>query len=236
MAGLSYLRWSCIWHTSTYSSLQEASWQVSCLWHRQHQGKLSRPLQPHSPGPCQRGSVHPVPTPPQRPTHLRLVATALPETYRVAKQDSPTDWLPQDTLHAVCAVAHTHTHTNTLLFLQPREMEKNLLIYPEKPTYGQTTWEACSGATAGHQPAGPLCRHGVHQTTPSPSLPQHSETKVHPTPMPWNHPNWSPQRGGNAFLNFCFMKELPSAIICSKALQRIVATVLQKMQPNTSRD
>lgn len=32
------------------------------------------------------------------------------------------------------------------------------------------------------------------------------------------------------------MKELPSAIICSKALQHNMATVLQKMQPNTSQD
>lgn len=169
-AGLSYLRWSCIWHTSTYSSLQGASWQVPCLWHRQHQGKLSRPLQLHAPGPCQRGSVHPVPAPPQRPTHLRLVAKLC---------QGPTGWLSKTVLltgflrtHSTLSV-QWHMHTNTLLFLQPREMEKNLLIYPEKPTCGQTTGEACSGATAGHQPAGPLCQHGVHQTSPSPSLPEH---------------------------------------------------------------
>lgn len=118
--------------------------------------------------------------PPQRLTHLRLVATALPGTYGVAKKDSPTD--PTHSGHSPWYLS-SDTCTWTLCFYSPARRKNILLIYPEKTSCGPTTQEACRGATAGHQPAGPLCEHGVHQTTPSPSHSlqrswQHSEISL----------------------------------------------------------
>lgn len=217
MAVLPHCRWRCIWHPS----LQAPSCQVPSLWH----------IQVYTPGQCQRWSVPPASTCPLRLTHLKLLVVAMPGTYWVAKEDSLTDQLSQDLLHGV-EQWHTQTQAprfsyNTVrwekYFLEKNQavsrLHKKLVVKPQL----DTSQRVCrvSSASIGY----PF------------SLPQiaakwqHSEMKVFSTPVPWYHPNWSPQRSGNAFLNLCFMKELTISYYLLQSPTMQHGRRAQKMQP-----